>query len=172
MICGCTNAGRISGDTEFPVLAFSDIHFDPFFDPDPQLFAELNDADPNQWADIFASSVIKTASHPGSDTNYPLLVLALGSIKQNLGVSPFILFAGDLLGHGIPQRHFKATGSTDLATMLTFTNKAVSFVTQQIRAAAGNVPVLFALGNCDSYSGYGPDALSWRITWTRFSRPC
>jgi hypothetical protein len=157
LICGCSSPGNI-GDTAFPVLAFSDIHFDPFFDPDPRIFTELNGADPGQWADVFASSAIKTPSKPGSDTNYPLLVLALESIRENLGASPIILFTGDLLGHGISQQYFKAAGSTDVAAMMAFTDKVVSFVTQEIRAVAGDVPVLFALGNCDSYTGYGPDS--------------
>ena len=30
---------------------------------------------------------------------------------------------------------------------------------QQIRAAAGTIPVVFAVGNCDSYTGYGPDSV-------------
>lgn len=156
VLCGCSGTGNLSGGADFPVLAFSDIHFDPFFDP--QLFAKLNAADPARWADIFASSRIQSPSKPGADTNYPLLVLALGSIGQNLGASPFILFTGDLLGHGIAQRYFQATGSNDVAAMVTFTNKLVSFVTGQMRAAAGNIPILFAVGNGDSYTGYGPDS--------------
>jgi hypothetical protein len=156
VLCGCSGTSSISGGDDFPVLAFSDIHFDPFFDP--QLFAQLNAADPGQWAGIFSSSAIKTPSQPGSDSNYPLLVLALESIEQNLGASPVILFTGDLLGHGIPQRYFAATGTTDVEAMLAFTDKVVSFVTRQIRAVAADVPVLFAVGNCDSYTGYGPDS--------------
>ena len=39
-----------------------------------------------------------------------------------------------------------------------FSDKTVSFVTQQIRSAVGDIPVLFAVGNCDSYTGYGPDS--------------
>lgn len=153
LLCGCSGT---SSTAEFPVLAFSDIHFDPFFDP--LLFTALNAADPSQWAGIFASSAIKAPSKAGADTNYPLLVLALGSIQLELGASPFLLFTGDLLGHGIPQRYFAANGSTSVAPMLAFTNKVVSFVTQQIRAAAGELPVFFAVGNCDSYTGYGPDS--------------
>ena len=158
VICGCSSTS-IAGNTDFPVLAFSDLHFDPFFDPDPRIFSALNSSDPSQWAAIFASSTIKAPSQPGSDTNYPLLVLALASIRQNLGASPFILFTGDLLGHGILKHYETVTGSTDTAAMQLFTDKVVSFVTQQIRAVAGDVPVLFAVGNCDSYTGYGPDSV-------------
>ena len=44
------------------------------------------------------------------------------------------------------------------AAMVAFTDKTVSFFMQQVRAAVGNIPVLFALGNADSYTGLGPDA--------------
>jgi len=158
LICGCSSTTGIPGETDFPVLVFSDLHFDPFFDPSPQVFSALNSADPSQWADIFESSTIKTPSKPGLDTNYPLLVLALASIRQNLGASPLILFTGDLLGHGILKHYQTASGSTDTTAMQVFTDKVASFVTQQIRAAVGDVPVLFAVGNCDSYTGYGPDS--------------
>ncbi len=39
-----------------------------------------------------------------------------------------------------------------------FVDKTLTFVLQQIRAAVGTIPVYFALGNCDSYTGYGPDS--------------
>lgn len=157
LICGCSNSTKnIIADGDFPVLAFSDLHFDPFFDP--KLFSALNAADANQWLSIFKRSTVTTPSKPGSDTNYPLFALALASIRRNLGASPFILFTGDLLGHYILQLYGQYSGTTDTAPMQAFTNKVVSFVTQQIRAAAGSVPVYFAVGNCDSYTGYGPDS--------------
>jgi hypothetical protein len=42
--------------------------------------------------------------------------------------------------------------------MKAFIDKTVAFVMQQVRASVGNVPVMFALGNADSYTGLGPDA--------------
>jgi hypothetical protein len=39
-----------------------------------------------------------------------------------------------------------------------FVDKTLAFVLQQIRSAVGSLPVLFAVGNCDSYTGYGPDS--------------
>jgi sphingomyelin phosphodiesterase acid-like 3 len=157
VICGCSNAGNLAGTTYYPILAFSDLHFDPFYDPSK--FSELDAADPSQWASIFATSAITTASIPGADTNYPLLVLALASIRQNLGASPFILYTGDLLGHGISQHYIQHTGSSDAVAILGFSNKTLTFVTQQIRAAVGDLPIFFAVGNCDSYTGYGPDSV-------------
>ena len=46
--------------------------------------------------------------------------------------------------------------------MQAFANKTALFVMQQVRASLGNVPVMFVVGNNDSYTG----------TWARqhFSR--
>jgi hypothetical protein len=43
--------------------------------------------------------------------------------------------------------------------MKTFTDNTVTFFMNQVRAAVGNVPVMFAVGNGDSYSGAGPNVL-------------
>ena len=117
-----------------------------------------------EWAAIFETSSIKTASAWGKDTNYPLLLLTLSSIRQNLEASPLLIYTGDLLGHGIPQYFYgHINGSqlprdlADVAAMKAFTDKALAFVMGQVRGAAGNIPVMFAVGNGDSYSGYGPN---------------
>jgi hypothetical protein len=39
-----------------------------------------------------------------------------------------------------------------------FTIKTVSFFMQQMKLSAGNMPIMFALGNLDSYTGLGPDS--------------
>ena len=158
LICGCSDANRGIGTNDFPVLAFSDLHFNPLYDQTPALLAALVAADASQWASIFATSTQTTPSAPGADTNYPLLVLALASIKQNLGGSPLILYTGDLLGHNISSNLTTYTGITDPAVIQRFNDNTVAFVTQQIRSAVGDIPVLFAVGNCDSYTGYGPDS--------------
>lgn len=90
-----------------------------------------------------------------------------------MGTSPVILFTGDLLGHNIPQSFCYAysginpnSGATcpplspaGVADMQQFMDKTVTFVAEQIRVAAGNVPVLYVVGNIDTYSGgYGPDS--------------
>jgi sphingomyelin phosphodiesterase acid-like 3 len=52
--------------------------------------------------------------------------------------------------------------------MQSFTNNTASFVMQQIRRAAGNIPVVFAVGNCDSYTGEGPDRLFLESTAEKY----
>jgi hypothetical protein len=149
----------LAGTAGFPLLAFSDLHFNPLYDKSPGLISQLVAADTTQWASIFETSAIKAPSAPGADTNYPLLRLALASIEQRRGSSPLILYAGDLLGHGISYYLNLYAGISDPGVIQGFIDKSVAFVTQQIRAAAGDTPVLFAVGNCDSYTGYGPDSV-------------
>jgi len=94
-----------------------------------------------------------------------LFKIALSGIKQNLGASPLIIFTGDILGHYLPQQFYQQINGTsnprndaDVAAMKAFIDKTVAFFMQQVRSSFGNIPVLFALGNSDSYTGLGPDS--------------
>ena len=118
---------------------------------------------------VFFRDRLLGPSSRGGDTNYQLLVLALSGIKQNLGASPLVIFTGDILGHGIAANvlssllwnleYGPATDAADVAAMKAFTDKVVAFFMDQVRAAVGNIPVMFAVGNGDSYSGV--DRMSW-----------
>jgi hypothetical protein len=173
LLFGCgdgTKLTPISPTATFSVVVFSDLHFNPFYDP--ALFVRnptlCTTADPSTWTGIFQTSDITTPSPWGTDTNYPLLVLALASIKQNLGASPLVIYTGDLIGHYFPTLFYEyCEGLTpnqtptpqQVAAMQAFTDKTVAFLAAQIRAAVGNIPVMFAVGNIDSYTGYGPDSV-------------
>ncbi len=161
-LTGCSSGGTTTSITNnFPVVVFSDVHFNPFYDP--ALFPALVSADAGEWASVFKTSSVTAPSTWGSDTNYPSLEVALSSIKQNLESSPLVIYTGDILGHGIPQYFYTYTNGTtiprnlaDVAAMKAFTDKTVAFVSGQMRASFGSIPVMFAVGNSDSYSGYGP----------------
>ncbi|HOI16375.1 MAG TPA: metallophosphoesterase [Geobacteraceae bacterium] len=162
--CGGGTGTPTPSNKDFPVVVFSDIHFNPLYDP--SLFKKLVSADAGEWAGIFQTSGMKGPSAWGADTNYPLLVLALAGIQRNMGSCPLVIFTGDLLGHYLPQTFFSlydpdnASHPTpeDVAAMKAFTDKTVAFVMQQVRSSVGAVPVMFALGNADSYTGLGPDS--------------
>jgi sphingomyelin phosphodiesterase acid-like 3 len=161
-LAGCTGTGN-GTNNNFPVVVFSDVHFNPFYDP--SLFPALVAADTGEWEGIFKTSKITAPSAWGADTNYPLLALALSSIKQNLGASPLIIFTGDILGHYLPQQFYQNINGTskprndaDVAAMKDFIDKTVAFFMGQVRSSAGNIPVMFAVGNSDSYTGLGPDS--------------
>jgi hypothetical protein len=170
-LSGCSSSGNNNQIQEYPVIVFSDVHFNPFYDP--SLFPELAKKDADQWATVFQSSPITAPSVWGADTNYPLLALALSSIKQNLGTSPLIIYTGDILGHNFPKTFFElyygnlgvpvpddATIEADVvavAAMEAFIKKTVAFFMEQVRSSVGNIPVMFAVGNSDSYIGALPE---------------
>lgn len=149
----------------YQVVTVSDLHFNPLYDSNllPQLLA----AEPGDWAGVYAKSTVKAPTGGGTDTNYPLLVLALASMKQNMGSSPVVLFTGDLLGHNIPQtfytiyfgtKDYPAPPNAATPALNQFIDNTFVFVAGQIRLAVGKVPVIYVPGNIDTYvGGYGPD---------------
>jgi len=105
MLCGCARISTPTPtpiDSSFPVLVFSDVHFQPFIDPfaangtypnpatvqdNVALVGLLDAANPFDWPAIFGGAANAKNTSPsalGTDTNYALLTLALASIKQNL----------------------------------------------------------------------------------------
>lgn len=154
LFCGCTSG--TGTNNSYPVVVFTDVHFNPFYDE--TLFHQLNDSDVSEWADIFATSSISEPSAYGKDTNYPLLVLALESIQLNLGTSQVVIFTGDILGHNLATTFFSLYGSEDVAALENFLDKTVSFFTALTKSYIGDIPVMFVLGNADSYTGLGPDS--------------
>lgn len=174
LVSGCGSSTTTDNNSNLPVVVFSDVHFNPLYDK--KLYSQLVSTDFSEWASVFEGSAIKTPSSQGSDTNYPLLVLALSSIRQNLGACPFVIYTGDILGHGIPQMFYPqyygklgvpvpaTPDAAAVAAMKDFTDKTVAFFMSQVRAAVGNIPVMFAVGNNDSYSAYGPNILNSSMT--------
>jgi hypothetical protein len=156
LLASCGGETTSTPGNSFSVVVVSDVHFDPFYDP--TLFPALVAADVSQWDDIFKTSSITTPSTWGSDANYPLLVLALASIRQNRGTSPFIVFTGDILAHHFWQTFYALYGSQDVAAMQAFADKTVAFFMNQLKSSAGDLPILFTLGNNDSYTNYAVES--------------
>lgn len=155
LICSCGGDNDQNRSSSATAVVFSDIHFNPFYDP--SIFQDLLAADVHEWAGIFEKSAIAEPSAYGADTNFPLLVLALSGMRRQVGDSPLVIFNGDLLGHNIAKTFFELYGSQDIAAMHAFTDKTVVFLMQMIRRSIGDIPVLFAVGNADSYSGIEPE---------------
>jgi sphingomyelin phosphodiesterase acid-like 3 len=131
------------------VVAFSDVHFDPFFDP--SLFAALEAAPESQWAALFAGSGHSGPGQYGHTTNYVLLQRSLEAIRAQRPA--FVIFGGDILVQDFKQMYFALKHAQDEAAMQAFALKATTFVVHQVRAALGTTPVYFTLGNWDDYAG-------------------
>jgi sphingomyelin phosphodiesterase acid-like 3 len=161
----------------YHIVTVSDLHFNPLYDPSlfPQLLSSLptpgtaSHWDPSPWQTIFQSSNMKTPSTAGTDTNYPLLLLAMESIEQNVQAnpSPVVLLTGDLLGHNIETNYctiyLKSENSpvnnttlaqciaTQSTTIQNFIDSTFTFVATQIQTAVSSAPVIYAPGNIDTY---------------------
>ena len=149
---GCGDSSS-NGSTQatVPLVIISDIHFTPFYDPD--LFNDLVNSPVEQWASIFRTSGITEPLSWGNESNYPLLVRALDSALMEIGSSPVLLFPGDILAHKFPEKFFELYGKEDEEALRSFVYKTVVFFATQVRERFGDLPVVFALGNNDSYAG-------------------
>ncbi len=147
LTCGCS-AGT---DSISSVVVISDVHFNPYYDT--SLFPRLLAADASEWEGIFETSPLRDPATWGSDTNYPIFKLALQSMRQNLRTSRLVINTGDFISHHFAETFYEQYGSEDQTAMKAFTLKTMKFFVGQVRAYAGGVPVMFVLGNNDSYEG-------------------
>jgi sphingomyelin phosphodiesterase acid-like 3 len=146
LLGGCGNTAAAPSTT---VVAFSDVHFDPFFDP--SLLGALEAAPESQWASIFAGSAITGPGQYGHTTNHVLLQRSLAAIQAQHPA--FVIFGGDILVQDFSTFYYALTRTQDQAAMKAFALKTVTFVVHQVRAALGTTPVYFTLGNWDDYAG-------------------
>ena len=167
LLSGCGGSGSSASTSS--VLVISDVHFNPFYDG--TIFSQLNTSDPSDWKDIFqGAATIPPPSTWAADTNYPLLKLAIDGVQTYGGSSPIVIFTGDILGHNFPGQFYTAYGSIDTNAMQTFANKTITFFAEQLRSAVGNAPIMFVLGNADSYSSVflPPDTTFFSGTWNTY----
>ena len=136
---------------QLPLVIISDVHFTPFYDT--TIFNELVNSPVEEWADIFESSTVTDLSSWGQETNYPLLKRALAAASLNVGEGQAVIFPGDILAHHFPENFFKLYGEEDYDALRSFVYKTVVFFATQVRERMGSVPVMFTLGNNDSYAG-------------------
>ena len=148
--CGDDSSGP-SPQTTLPSVIISDVHFTPFYDT--SIFNDLVNSPVEQWAAIFESSSVTDLSSWGQETNYPLLKQVLDVASQAAGGSHVLIFPGDILAHKFPETFFALYGKEDTEALHSFVYKTVVFFATQVRERFGNIPVMFTLGNNDSYAG-------------------
>jgi len=149
---GC-NSGASSSPVvpKVPLVIISDVHFTPFYDT--TIFDDLVDSPVEEWVDIFESSMVTDLSTWGQETNYPLLKKALDAASKHIGKGRAAVFPGDILAHHFPETFFELYGEEDQEALRSFVYKTVVFFATQVRERFGNIPVVFTLGNNDSYAG-------------------
>ncbi len=132
-------------------LIITDVHFNPYYDT--SLFSSLKSNAASAWEGIFEGSSVSAVSAYSSEANYPLLKAALDSAAQQVPNPKFIIFPGDILGHGFNSYFYSLHGSTDETALKSFILKTVTFFALEVQKRFPNAPVFFTLGNNDAYLG-------------------
>lgn len=127
-------------------LHLSDIHFDPFANPDPKFIKALNGASADQWQGLFENGARLPLPGTGQDTNYTLLKSAMAAVRR-AGPYDYVLYSGDYLSHGFVS---DLQNNVPAADRTAFAAKTVAFVNLMIGQATWNAPLVAALGNNDS----------------------
>jgi sphingomyelin phosphodiesterase acid-like 3 len=131
-------------------LILTDIHFDPFTDPD--LVPELDKAPVTNWPRIFASGSGGDFQGYGSDAGYALTNSALRFIA-GLGMKfDYVLYTGDYLSHRFVSSYSRLAGQNPQG-VTSFGVKTTQYVSNTIRTHVGDIPILGVLGNTDSVCG-------------------
>jgi sphingomyelin phosphodiesterase acid-like 3 len=132
-------------------LIVSDIHFNPM--ADASLVAQLEAADPAQWAKILARSQPTAFSQYGQDTNWWLLQSALNQMRVTIPHPAFIIVNGDSLAHQFPQTFRSITHDEDREHYRRFVQRTVQFLALQLRQRYPTAKVFMTPGNNDEECG-------------------
>jgi sphingomyelin phosphodiesterase acid-like 3 len=144
------------------VLMLSDIHFDPFHDPEK--FDALQRAPVGAWAKVLSApeaatqpdsfaALQKTCRAKGVDTDWPLFASALNAARQQDGAALFVTVSGDLLAHNFECRFQTLSHNAGPDAYAAFAEKTAAFVALQLRLQIPHTPIYLALGNNDSGCG-------------------
>jgi hypothetical protein len=148
IVPGAAQAGRPSNQQ---FLIASDIHFNPM--ADATLVAKLEAADPEQWETILQRTRPESFSPYGQDTNWWLLQSALDQMRKTLSDPALVMFTGDLLAHGFPDKYLNATHDKDREHYRAFVLKTVEFLAIEFRQRFPGTKILVTPGNNDEECG-------------------
>jgi sphingomyelin phosphodiesterase acid-like 3 len=143
-------------------LLVSDIHFDPFHDPEKA--KRLERAPASEWASILQSAdavnaaqafagLQKSCRAKGEDTPYSLLRAGLDAMRSRERAPGFVTVTGDLIAHQFTCRYQTLFPGSSQQSYETFVEKTIQFVVDQLRAEFPGAPVYVSLGNNDSDCG-------------------
>jgi hypothetical protein len=143
-----------AGGSSGKLLIASDIHFNPM--SDPALVSSLEAADPSQWESILQRTSPAIFSPYGEDTNWWLLQSALNQMRKTLPHPAFVMFTGDLLAHGFPEKYLSTTHDKDPEHYRAFVLKTVKFLAIEFGKRFPATKLLVTPGNnddeCHDYS--------------------
>jgi sphingomyelin phosphodiesterase acid-like 3 len=148
----------------------SDIHFEPFFDPDKAV--QLAAAPVSAWKGILDgapsadrrqrfASLEQTCQTRGEDTSFSLLESSLEAMRKDAAGARFVTVSGDLIAHAFDCKFGTVFPHAAAGAYQAFVEKTLDFVMEEVDGTFPGVPVYWALGNNDSNCGdYRLDANS------------
>jgi sphingomyelin phosphodiesterase acid-like 3 len=145
-----------------PALFLSDIHFEPFWDPDK--VQQLVAAPVSQWKTILAAppssdqqqrfaSLQQSCHVRGDDASYALLASSLHAMQSHAGGAKFVTVSGDLIAHAFSCKYTALFPHSAPNEYKAFVEKTLDFVMQELHSSFQGVPVYMAMGNNDSNCG-------------------
>jgi sphingomyelin phosphodiesterase acid-like 3 len=162
--CSAQSSQKSEGSSARTMTALfvSDIHFEPFWDP--QKTVQLAAAPAAQWKTILATpdsadrvarfaSVEKACPTRGEDTTYKLFDSSLRAIASNAARAKFVTVSGDLIAHSFTCKFNAVFPDAKPGDYQAFVEKTIEFVVNSLREALPGAPVYAALGNNDSDCG-------------------
>jgi sphingomyelin phosphodiesterase acid-like 3 len=147
----CSPAQSRSGPPSQKILIASDLHFNPFADPD--LVKDLAKAPPSRWERILNRSTLTAYSPYGKDTNWWLLQSALDAMRATEPNPAVVMITGDLLAHGFPAAYAGTVHDNNRQHYRTFVFKAVAFLALELGKRFGQSQILLTPGNNDNECG-------------------
>ncbi|MGD0830851.1 MAG: metallophosphoesterase [Terracidiphilus sp.] len=152
-------AKRAASNASLPVLLLSDIHFEPFWDPDR--VAQLDGAPVAKWNAILASppsigrqrsfdALQQSCNANGTDTSFTLYQSALREMRNDAAGASFIAVSGDLIAHKFHCKYFTLFQKATNAQYQAFVEKTLEYVIGELKASFPKTPTYTALGNNDS----------------------
>lgn len=142
-IIACNGAGR-------KILWFSDIHFNPFYDP--EIVTLLAEKDVSDWDNLFeASAAHTTLPALGKTANRAMIESTLQEMRTQCPDADFIIFSGDFLTHDFPDTYQSLTGDTTQEGLHRFIDKTIAYIVTRFELYFPSIPVYFCLGNNDTY---------------------
>lgn len=129
------------------MLAASDLHFTPFGDTALVLHLLLGAPSP-----AVPTASANTAQY-GSETDARLLERLLSDMRRQAPHPTAILLPGDFLAHSLDDSVRKYARDTTAANLRHIHLAILAYVKERIQASFPGVPMLYCLGNNDSYDG-------------------
>lgn len=151
-----------SHEPTLKALLVSDIHFEPFADPDKA--AKLALAPVGEWKAILAgpespgraerfAALEQTCHTRGEDTTFTLLESSLRAIRADAANARFVTVSGDLISHAFTCKFGAVFPHAATGDYRAFVEKTIAFVVGSVRETLPGIPVYVALGNNDSDCG-------------------